>query len=99
VTFFIPKLMIIRWSSLSFGSFAPYFQIKLSIQASNFNSKFVIISDLELLLLTGVLTPNFNTMDFVKILEFLKKNSHSDCGGHIEALKVATCKTMSKKKK
>jgi hypothetical protein len=69
VNFFTPKLMKIRWSCLFFGSFAPQFQIKLSIHASNFNSRFVSMSELELFLLMGVLTPNFNTMDLVKILE------------------------------
>jgi hypothetical protein len=66
VNFLTPKLMKIRWSSLSFGSFAPHFQIKLSIHASNFNSRFVNMNELELFLLIGVLTPNFNTMDLVK---------------------------------
>jgi hypothetical protein len=42
------------------------------------------MSELELLLLTGVLTPNFNTMDLVKILEKKSKTSHSDRSGHIE---------------
>jgi hypothetical protein len=74
VNFFIPKLMKIRWSSIFFGSFAPHFQIKLSIHTSNFNSRFVSMSDLELFLLTGVLTPNFNTMDLIKILEKNKKH-------------------------
>jgi hypothetical protein len=31
------------------------------------------MSELELFLLTGVLTPNFNTMDLLKILEKNKK--------------------------
>jgi hypothetical protein len=31
--------------------------------------RFVSMSGLELFLLTGVLTPNFKTMDLVKILE------------------------------
>jgi hypothetical protein len=61
--------MKIRWSSLFFGSFAPHFQIKLSIHASNLKSTFVSMSELQLFLLMGVLTPNFNTMDLVKILE------------------------------
>jgi hypothetical protein len=78
-----------------FGSFAPHFQIKLSIHASNFNSRFVSMSELELFLLMGVLTPNYNTMDLVKILEKNKKL-------HIQiiavTLKVMSCKTMSKKK-
>jgi hypothetical protein len=69
VNFFTPKLMKIRCSPLFLGSFAPHFQIKLSIHASNFNSKFVSMSEIELFLLTGVLTPNFNTTDLVKILE------------------------------
>jgi hypothetical protein len=34
--------------------------------------------------LTGVLTPNFNTMDLVKILEKKSKSSHLDRSGHIE---------------
>jgi hypothetical protein len=76
-------------------SFAPHFQIKLSIHASNFNSKFVSMSELELFLLTRVLTPNFNTMDLVKFLE-------KDQKLHIQiiavTLKVTSCKTMSKKK-
>jgi hypothetical protein len=42
------------------------------------------MSELELVLLTGVLTPNFNTMDLVKILEKKSKTSHSDRSGHIE---------------
>jgi hypothetical protein len=53
------------------------------------------MSELELFLLTGVLTPNFNTMDLVKILE-------KDQKLHIQIvaviLKVMSCKTMSKKK-
>jgi hypothetical protein len=96
VNFFTPKLLKIRQSSLFFGSFASHFQIKLSIHASNFNSRFVSMSELELFLLTGVLTPNFNAMDLVKILEKNKKL-------HIQiiavTLKVTSCRTMSKKKK
>jgi hypothetical protein len=72
VNFFIPNLMKSRWSSLFLGSFAPHFQIKLSTHGSNLNSIFVIISELELFLLTGVLTQNINTMDLVKFLEKIK---------------------------
>jgi hypothetical protein len=62
--------MKIGWSSLFFGSFAPHFQIKLSIHASNFISRFVIMTELELFLLTEILTPNFNTIiDLINILE------------------------------
>jgi hypothetical protein len=96
VNFFTPKLMKSRWSFLFFGSFAPHFQIKLSIHASNFNSRFVSMSELELFLLTGFLTPNFNTMDLVNFFEKNKKL-------HIQivavTVKVMSCKTMSKKKK
>jgi hypothetical protein len=88
--------MKIRWSSLFFGSFAPYFQIKLSIHASNFNSRFVSISELKLFLLMGVLTPNFNTMDLLKILE---KNQKLHIQIVAATLKVTSCKTKSKKKK
>jgi hypothetical protein len=42
------------------------------------------MSELELFLLTGALTPNFNTMDLVKILEKKSKTSHSDHSSHIE---------------
>jgi hypothetical protein len=69
VNFFTPKLLKIRWSSLFFEPFAPHFQIKLSIFALNFNSRFVSVIELELFLLMGILTPNFNTIDLVKILE------------------------------
>jgi hypothetical protein len=54
------------------------------------------MSELELFLLTGVLTPNFNTVDLVKILEKIKKL-------HIQivavTLKVTSCRTMSQKRK
>jgi hypothetical protein len=69
MNFFTPKLLKIRWSSHFSGSSTHYFQIKLSIQGSNLNSRFVSMSELELFLLMGVLTPNFNTMDLVKFLE------------------------------
>jgi hypothetical protein len=88
--------MKIRWSSLFLGSFAPHFQIKLSIHDSNFNSRFVSMSELELFLMTGVLTPNFNTMDLVKILE---KNKKLHIHIILVASKVMSCRTMSKKKK
>jgi hypothetical protein len=42
------------------------------------------MSELELFLLMGVLTPNFNTMDLVKILGKKSKTSPSDRSGHIE---------------
>jgi hypothetical protein len=96
VNFFTPKLMKIRWSSLLLRSFVPHFHIKLSIHASNFKSRFVSMSELELFLLTGVLTPNFNTMDLVKILE---KNQKLHIQIVAVTLKVTSCRTMSKKKK
>jgi hypothetical protein len=43
----------------------------------------------------GVLTPNFNTMDLVKILE---KNQKLHIQIVAVTLKVTSCKTMSKKK-
>ena len=76
--------MKIRWSSLFFGSFAPHFQIKLSTHGSNLNSIFVIMSELELFLLTGVLTQSFNTVDLINVFEKNKKTSHLDRRGHIE---------------
>jgi hypothetical protein len=79
-----------------FGSFAPHFQIKLSIYASNFNSRFVIMSELELFLLMGVLTLNFNTMDLVKILE---KNQKIHIQIAVVTLKVTSWRTMSKNHK
>jgi hypothetical protein len=94
VNFFTPKLMKIRWSSRFFGSFAPHSQIKLSIHASNFNSTFVSMSELELFLLTGVLTPNFNTMDLVN---FFEKNKKLDIQIIAVSLKVTSCRTISKK--
>jgi hypothetical protein len=96
VNFFTPKLMKIRWSSLFFGSFAPHFQIKLSTYSSNLNSIFVSMSELELFFLMEVFTPNFNTMDLVKILE---KNQKLHIQIVAVTLKVTSCRTMSKKKK
>jgi hypothetical protein len=87
--------MKIRWSSLFFGSFAHHFQIKLSTHGSMFNSRFVSMSELELFLLIGVLTPNFNTMDLVKILE---KNQKLHIQIIAITLKVTSYRTMSKKK-
>jgi hypothetical protein len=84
-----------RWSPFFLGSFAPHFQIKLSIHASNFNSRFVSMSEIELFLLTGVLTPNFNSMDLVKILE---KNQKLHIQIVAVTFKVTSCRTMSKKK-
>jgi hypothetical protein len=84
MNFFTPKLMKIKWSSLFFGSFAPHFQIKLNIQGSHLNSRFVSMSDLELFLLTGVLTLNFNIVALVKFLEKKSKTSHFDRSSHIE---------------
>jgi hypothetical protein len=53
------------------------------------------MNELEFFLLMGVLTPNFNTMDLVEILDKYQKL-------HIQivvvTLKVTSCKTMSKKK-
>jgi hypothetical protein len=42
------------------------------------------MNELELFLLTGVLTPNFNTVDLVKFLGKKSKTSHLDHSGHIE---------------
>jgi hypothetical protein len=52
-----------------FWVFFTHFQIKLSTHGSNVDSIFVSMSELELFLLMGVLTQNFNTMDLVKFLE------------------------------
>jgi hypothetical protein len=54
------------------------------------------MSELELFLLTGVLTPNFNTVHLVKILE---KNQKLHIQIVAVTLKVTSCRTMSKKKK
>jgi hypothetical protein len=43
------------------------------------------MNELELFLLTGVLTPNFNTVDLVKFLEKKSKTLHSDRSSHIES--------------
>jgi hypothetical protein len=67
----------------------------MSIHASNFISRFVSMSELELFFLIGVLTPNFNSMDLVKILE---KNQKLHIQIVAVTLKVMSCKTMSKKK-
>jgi hypothetical protein len=95
MNFISPKLMKTRWPSIFSGSFTPHFQIKLSIHASNFNSRFVSMNELELFLLTRVLTPNFNTMDLVKILE-KKQKLHIQIV--VVTLKVTSCRTISEKK-
>jgi hypothetical protein len=51
------------------------------------------MSELELFLLTGVLTPNFNTMYLVK---FLEKNQKLRIQIIAVTLKVMSCRTMSK---
>jgi hypothetical protein len=79
-----------------FGSFATHFQIKLNIHASIFNYRIVSMNDLELFLLTGVLTANFNTMDLVKILD---KNQKLHLQILVVTLKVTSCRTMSKSEK
>jgi hypothetical protein len=96
MNFFTPKSMKIRWSSLFLGSFSPHFEIKLSIHGSNLNSTFIIMSELELFLLTWVLTQNFNAMNLVK---FLEKNKKLHILIVAVTLKVTSCRTMSKKKK
>jgi hypothetical protein len=53
------------------------------------------MSAVELILLMGVLIPNFNTMDLVKILE---KNQKLHIQILAVTLKVTSCRTMSKKK-
>jgi hypothetical protein len=53
------------------------------------------MSELELFLLMGVLTPNFNTMDLVKNLE---KNQKIHIQIVAVILQVTSCRTMSKKK-
>jgi hypothetical protein len=53
------------------------------------------MTELELFLLMGVLTPNFNTMDLVKILE---KNQKLRIQIVVGTLKVTSCRTMSKKR-
>jgi hypothetical protein len=82
--FLTPELMKIRWSSLFFGFFGHHFQIKLSTHASNLNSIFVIVSELEFFLLKRVLTQNFNSVELVKFLGKKSRTSHLDCNGHIE---------------
>jgi len=54
------------------------------------------MSKLELFLVMGILTPNFNTEDLVKILE---KNQRLHIQIVAVTLKVMSCKTMNKNKK
>jgi hypothetical protein len=54
------------------------------------------MSELELFLLMGVLTPNFNTVNLVK---FLEKNQKLHTWIAAVTLKVTSCRTMSRKKK
>jgi hypothetical protein len=52
------------------------------------------MSELELFMLTGVLTPNFNTMDLVN---FFEKNKKLHIQIVVVTLKVTSCRTMRKK--
>jgi hypothetical protein len=54
------------------------------------------MSELELFLLTGVLTPNFNTMD---LGNFFGKNQKLHIQIIAVTLKVMSCRTMSNQKK
>jgi hypothetical protein len=54
------------------------------------------MTELELFLLTGILTPNFNTMDLVN---FFEKNQKLHIQIVAVTLKVMSCRTMSNKKK
>jgi hypothetical protein len=54
------------------------------------------MNELKFFLLTGVLTPNFNTMDLVK---FLGKNKKLHIQIVAVTLKVTSYRTMSKKQK
>jgi hypothetical protein len=65
------------------------------MHASKFNSRFVSMSELELFLLMGILTPNFNTMDLGK---FLEKNQNLQIQIVAVTLKVISGRTMSKKR-
>jgi hypothetical protein len=94
MNFFTLKFMIIRWYLLFFGSFARHLEEKLSTCGSNLNFRLVSMSDIEFLCLKWVLIRNFNTMDLIKKFEKIQKL-------HIHivvvTLKMASCKTMSKK--
>jgi hypothetical protein len=52
------------------------------------------MSELEFFMLTGVLTPNFNTMDLVN---FFEKNKKLHIQIVVVTLKVTSCRTMRKK--
>jgi hypothetical protein len=95
MNFFTPKLMKIKWSSLSFGSFATHFQIKFTTHGSNLNSIFVIMSKLKFLLMIRILIQNFNTTDLVK---FLEKNQKLQIQIITFTLKVTSCQKKSEKK-
>jgi hypothetical protein len=68
--------MKISRSFLFHGSFEPHCQIKLSIDGSNLNPIFALMSELKFFFLKGVLTQNFNIMDLVKYLGKKSKISH-----------------------
>jgi hypothetical protein len=81
VNFLTPKFIIIRWYLFYFGSFTPYFQIKLCTCGSNFNFRLLSMNDVGFFCLKGVLIQNFNTVNF-----FLKKikKLHIQITDHIE---------------
>jgi hypothetical protein len=98
MNFFIPKLMKSRWFFFFFWVICSSLpnQVEFGSHASNLNSIFVSMNELKFFLLTGVLTPNFNTMDLVK---FLGKNKKLHIQIVAVTLKVTSYRTMSKKQK
>jgi hypothetical protein len=68
----------------SIFSFALHFQIKLSIHGSNFNFRFVRMSELELFLLMGGLNSKLQYYRPYKNSSKKKKTSYSYHSGHIE---------------
>jgi hypothetical protein len=96
VNFFTPKLIKIRCCSLFLGSFAPHFQIKLSIHASNFNSRFVSMSELRIIFVEGDLDSKLQHYGPCKNSWKKSKTSHSDRSSHIEG---SVMQNHEKKKK
>jgi hypothetical protein len=115
MNFFTPKLMKIRWSSLFFGSFAPHYQIKRSIHASNFIStslpnqvehtclKFHLqickYEWVRILFVDGGLDSKLQHYGPCKNSSKNSKTSHSDHSGHIEGVIMQNHEQKEKVKK
>jgi hypothetical protein len=85
MNFSTPKLMKIRWSSFFFGSFAPHFQIKLSICTGlKFQLQICKYEWARIIFVDGGLDSKLQHYGPYKNSRKKSKTSHSYCSSHSE---------------